>query len=115
MDCIPDDFAAIEGIGLVGVSANEGATVRSRAKRRLARMGIFTMSLGCLMGRRASAFRETDLRDRFRCWDSGLWRTDRDSNPGYLAVYTLSKRAPSATRPSVRLNAGQPSNFTTMG
>jgi hypothetical protein len=31
-----------------------------------------------------------------------LWRTDRDSNPGYLAVYTLSKRAPSATRPSVR-------------
>jgi hypothetical protein len=45
----------------------------------------------------------------------GLWRTDRDSNPGYLAVYTLSKRAPSATRPSVRSNAGQPSNFTTMG
>ena len=31
-----------------------------------------------------------------------MWRTDRDSNPGYLAVYTLSKRAPSATRPSVR-------------
>ena len=46
---------------------------------------------------------------------SGLWRTDRDSNPGYLAVYTLSKRAPSATRPSVRSNAGQPSNFTTKG
>jgi hypothetical protein len=45
----------------------------------------------------------------------GLWRTDRDSNPGYLAVYTLSKRAPSATRPSVRSNAGQPSNFTTRG
>ena len=22
------------------------------------------------------------------------WRRDRDSNPGYLAVYTLSKRAP---------------------
>jgi hypothetical protein len=32
----------------------------------------------------------------------GLWRRDRDSNPGYLAVYTLSKRAPSATRPSLR-------------
>jgi hypothetical protein len=31
-----------------------------------------------------------------------LWRRDRDSNPGYLAVYTLSKRAPSATRPSLR-------------
>src|ERR1700761_4374714 len=30
------------------------------------------------------------------------WRRDRDSNPGYLAVYTLSKRAPSATRPSLR-------------
>ena len=24
----------------------------------------------------------------------GTWRRDRDSNPGYLAVYTLSKRAP---------------------
>ena len=32
----------------------------------------------------------------------GMWRRDRDSNPGYLAVYTLSKRAPSATRPSLR-------------
>ena len=35
-----------------------------------------------------------------------LWRRDRDSNPGYLAVYTLSKRAPSATRPSLRGIAG---------
>jgi hypothetical protein len=35
-----------------------------------------------------------------------LWRRDRDSNPGYLAVYTLSKRAPSATRPSLRGVAG---------
>lgn len=35
-----------------------------------------------------------------------LWRRDRDSNPGYLAVYTLSKRAPSATRPSLRSIAG---------
>src|SRR5271168_1380719 len=34
------------------------------------------------------------------------WRRDRDSNPGYLAVYTLSKRAPSATRPSLRGIAG---------
>src|SRR3984893_6072415 len=33
-------------------------------------------------------------------------RRDRDSNPGYLAVYTLSKRAPSATRPSLRGIAG---------
>src|SRR5437868_13387290 len=33
-----------------------------------------------------------------------VWRRDRDSNPGYLAVYTLSKRAPSATRPSLRVN-----------
>jgi hypothetical protein len=32
-----------------------------------------------------------------------VWRRDRDSNPGYVAVYTLSKRAPSATRPSLRL------------
>ena len=42
-----------------------------------------------------------------------VWRTDRDSNPGYLAVYTLSKRAPSATRPSVRACAGQPFDSTT--
>ena len=39
------------------------------------------------------------------------WRTDRDSNPGYLAVYTLSKRAPSATRPSVH-GATQPFEST---
>jgi hypothetical protein len=46
---------------------------------------------------------------REQCWQDirklltlNKWRTDRDSNPGYLAVYTLSKRAPSATRPSVR-------------
>jgi hypothetical protein len=38
-------------------------------------------------------------------WE-GEWRRDRDSNPGYLAVYTLSKRAPSATRPSLRSIAG---------
>ncbi len=44
-----------------------------------------------------------------RCQSSGdrvvgggeSWRRDRDSNPGYVAVYTLSKRAPSATRPSL--------------
>lgn len=36
----------------------------------------------------------------------GRWRRDRDSNPGYLAVYTLSKRAPSATRPSLRAGVG---------
>ena len=35
-------------------------------------------------------------------FSEGGWRRDRDSNPGYLAVYTLSKRAPSATRPSLR-------------
>src|SRR5665213_1278498 len=43
------------------------------------------------------------------------WRRDRDSNPGYLAVYTLSKRAPSATRPSLQRCTGQPSDFTTCG
>jgi hypothetical protein len=32
----------------------------------------------------------------------GLWRREWDSNPRYLAVNTLSKRAPSATRPSLR-------------
>src|SRR5580692_1903530 len=40
-----------------------------------------------------------------RLWTK-KWRRDRDSNPGYLAVYTLSKRAPSATRPSLRGIAG---------
>src|SRR5690554_5546527 len=28
----------------------------------------------------------------------GLWRREWDSNPRYLAIHTLSKRAPSATR-----------------
>ncbi len=31
-----------------------------------------------------------------------LWRREWDSNPRYLAVNTLSKRAPSATRPSLQ-------------
>src|SRR5712672_3876935 len=47
--------------------------------------------------------------DRYGIAAKGLkmnWRRDRDSNPGYLAVYTLSKRAPSATRPSLRGIAG---------
>src|SRR6185312_3085628 len=43
------------------------------------------------------------------------WRRDRDSNPGYLAVYTLSKRAPSATRPSLQRCTGQLIDFTTYG
>lgn len=30
-----------------------------------------------------------------------LWRTERDSNPRYLSVYTLSRRAPSTARPPV--------------
>ena len=30
------------------------------------------------------------------------WRRGRDSNPRYVAVYTLSRRAPSTTRPPLR-------------
>jgi hypothetical protein len=40
-----------------------------------------------------------------------VWRRDRDSNPGYLAVYTLSKRAPSATRPSLRRTLNLPHDW----
>src|SRR6185437_4703348 len=47
-----------------------------------------------------------DCLDVSGCPEIGMWRRDRDSNPGYLAVYTLSKRAPSATRPSLRNLAG---------
>lgn len=43
-----------------------------------------------------------DAMQSFRDVCEAAWRRDRDSNPGYLAVYTLSKRAPSATRPSLR-------------
>src|SRR5665213_384644 len=32
----------------------------------------------------------------------GLSRRERDSNPRYLAVHTISNRAPSATRASLR-------------
>ena len=31
-----------------------------------------------------------------------FWRRRRDSNPRYVAVYTLSRRAPSTTRPPLR-------------
>jgi hypothetical protein len=41
-----------------------------------------------------------------------MWRREWDSNPRYLAVNTLSKRAPSATRPSLQRCEGQPSDFT---
>ena len=41
------------------------------------------------------------LKDVMGSRKTSSWRRDRDSNPGYLAVYTLSKRAPSATRPSL--------------
>ena len=34
----------------------------------------------------------------------GQWRTERDSNPRYLSVNTLSKRARSTTLPSVLFN-----------
>ena len=42
-----------------------------------------------------------------------LWRREWDSNPRYLAVNTLSKRAPSATRPSLRFTVRQPFDFIT--
>ena len=31
-----------------------------------------------------------------------IWRRERGSNPRYVAVYTLSRRAPSTTRPSLQ-------------
>ena len=34
--------------------------------------------------------------------DDVEWRRDRDSNPGYVAVYLISSQAPSTTRPSLR-------------
>jgi hypothetical protein len=32
-----------------------------------------------------------------------MWRRVRDSNPRYVAVYTLSRRAPSATRTTLQI------------
>ena len=37
--------------------------------------------------------------------DKERWRRDRDSNPGYVAVYVISSHAPSTTRPSLRSRA----------
>src|SRR5699024_7599648 len=55
-------------------------------------------------------------------WKQGLfeyWRTERDTNPRYaMNVYTLSRRAPSTTRPPVQkkrklyLLSGQSSSQT---
>ncbi len=38
-------------------------------------------------------------------WDGmGKWRSGRDSNPRYaFGVYSLSRRAPSTTRPPLRI------------
>ena len=40
--------------------------------------------------------------DFLELFKMGNWRRGRDSNPRYVAIYTLSKRAPSAARPPVR-------------
>ena len=41
------------------------------------------------------------------------WRREWDSNPRYLSVHTLSKRAPSAARPSLRAaRRGSPGSLT---
>jgi hypothetical protein len=49
---------------------------------------------------------------RVKVNEINAWRREWDSNPRYLAVNTLSKRAPSATRPSLRrrffFNLSQP-------
>ncbi len=37
----------------------------------------------------------------FASWRILNWRRKRDSNPRYVAVYTLSRRAPSTARPSL--------------
>ena len=34
--------------------------------------------------------------------DLRIWRRERDSNPRYVAVYTISSRAPSTTRPPLQ-------------
>ncbi len=36
-----------------------------------------------------------------------IWRRERDSNPRYVSVYTLSRRAPSTTRTSLLNRAGR--------
>ena len=46
---------------------------------------------------------------------SDLWRRERDSNPRNVAVYTLSRRAPSTTRPSLRRFARHPAGWTRKG
>ncbi len=48
---------------------------------------------------------------RYGCRRTAKWRSGRDSNPRYgFAVYSLSRRAPSTTRPPLRtLLEGQPS------
>ena len=38
----------------------------------------------------------------------GYWRRGRDSNPRYVSVYTLSRRAPSASRTPLRYSAWRP-------
>ncbi len=52
----------------------------------------------------ADAVREFELREiRKRAPKTvPIWRRDRDSNPGYVAVYLISSQAPSTTRPSLR-------------
>ena len=39
---------------------------------------------------------------REKSYSSKIWRRERDSNPRYVSVYTLSRRAPSATRPPLQ-------------
>src|SRR5829696_4349205 len=55
-----------------------------------------------------------------RCREKGNWRRERDSNPrGTFGPYTLSRGAPSTTRPSLRrgrmIGAGEHSGKSRLG
>jgi hypothetical protein len=48
---------------------------------------------------------EPSLSCIFKILMAGSWRSGRDSNPGYaFGVYSLSRRAPSTTRPPLRMH-----------
>ena len=54
--------------------------------------------------------RESSMKD----YNRRRWRTDRDSNPGYLAVYTLSKRCAFSHSAICPVTWSQPFEFTTL-
>ena len=77
----------------------EEATKVAYLKLRVEMMRTESDAVAHATGELAKELHQADERENR---ERKAWRRGRDSNPRYVAVYTLSRRAPSTTRPPLR-------------